>query len=115
MGTYVKAAAVSDFRAVNKKKVDVQGNEIMLAKVGGNFYAIDNQCPHLKGNLSAGTLEGTIITCPRHASQFDVTDGRNIRWLGPGIVNAMLKSLSSSKPVKSYKVQVRGDDVMVEI
>ena len=115
MGTYVIAASVSDFEGIQKKKITVQGHEIMLAKVGGNYYAIDNTCSHMQGDLSAGTLEGTIVTCPRHGSQFDITDGHNVRWLGPGIVNAMLKPLSSPKPVQAYKVKVQDNDILVEV
>ena len=33
------------------------------------------------GKLSQGKLEGTAVTCPRHGSQFDLTDGRVVRWL----------------------------------
>ncbi|MGD0794909.1 MAG: Rieske 2Fe-2S domain-containing protein [Dehalococcoidales bacterium] len=116
MGTFVKAANTSEFQGINKKKVEVQGEEIMLAKVGDSYYAIANRCAHMAGDLSAGTLEGTVITCPRHGSQFDITDGHNVRWLGgPGLVPALLKPFSSAKPVKSYKVKVEGDAVMVEV
>jgi 3-phenylpropionate/trans-cinnamate dioxygenase ferredoxin subunit len=115
MGTFVIAASVSEFDGISKNKIDVQGHEILLAKVNGNFYAIDNKCPHMKADLSAGTLEGTVITCPRHGSQFDITDGHYVRWLGQGLVNTMLKSLSSPRAVTSYKVKVQGSDIMVEI
>jgi 3-phenylpropionate/trans-cinnamate dioxygenase ferredoxin component len=115
MSTFVVAASVSEFEAKQKKRVIVQGYEIMLARVGGNFYAIDNKCPHMKGDLSAGILEGTVITCPRHHSQFDITDGRCVRWLGQDFLSTMLKPLSSSRPVHSYKVKVQGNDIMVEI
>jgi 3-phenylpropionate/trans-cinnamate dioxygenase ferredoxin subunit len=116
MGTFVKAAGTGEFEGISKKKVTVQGQEIMLARVGGNYYAIANSCPHMKGDLSAGTLEGTVITCPRHGSQFDVTDGHSLRWLGgSGFTTAILKPFSSPKPVKSFKVKVEGDAIMVEV
>jgi 3-phenylpropionate/trans-cinnamate dioxygenase ferredoxin component len=116
MGTFVKAAITAELQNGIKKKVNLQGQEIMLARVGDKFYAIDNRCPHMGGDLSAGKLEGTIITCPRHASQFDITDGHNVRWTsGSGLLSATFKVLSSAKPVKSYKVKVEGDAVMVEI
>ena len=114
--TPIVAASVKDFESTSKMKVILQGHEIMLAKVNGNYYAVDNRCAHMGGDLSAGQLDGTIITCPRHGSQYDVTDGHNVRWLGPGFLNAMLKSINSTpKPVRSYKVQVLGQNIMVEI
>jgi 3-phenylpropionate/trans-cinnamate dioxygenase ferredoxin component len=116
MGNYFKAAGAVEFQGINKKKVVLEGQEIMLAKVGGNYYAIANRCAHMGGDLSAGKLEGNIITCPRHGSQYDITDGHNVRWLGgSGMVPAMLKPFSSPRPVQSYKVKLQGDDIMVEI
>jgi 3-phenylpropionate/trans-cinnamate dioxygenase ferredoxin component len=115
MGNYIKAASAADFQGIVKKKVVVEGHEIMLAKVGGAYYALANACPHMHGDLSAGILEGKIITCPRHGSQFDVTDGHNIRWLRSGAVNAVLKSISSAKSAQSYPVKLEGNDILVEI
>jgi len=116
MGAYIKAANTSDFQNGVKRKVIVQGKEIMLAMSGNKYFAIDNRCPHMAGDLSAGTLEGLVITCPRHGSQFDITDGHNVRWMkGSGLMSSALKAVSSSKPVKSYKVKVEGADIMIEI
>ena len=58
------------------KKISVQGKEILIANVNGSFYAIGNACTHEWGDLSAGTLEGNFVTCPRHKSKFDVTTGK---------------------------------------
>ncbi len=58
------------------KKISVQGKEILIANVNGNFYAIGNVCTHERGDLSQGTLEGNVVTCPKHKSKFDVTTGK---------------------------------------
>jgi 3-phenylpropionate/trans-cinnamate dioxygenase ferredoxin subunit len=101
---------------VSKKKVNVQGQEIMLARVGDKYYAIGNRCPHMGGDLAAGKLEGAIITCPRHGSQFDITDGHNIRWMkGSGLAAAMGKVLKAPRPVLPYRVKVEGDAILVEV
>ncbi len=116
MGTYIKAANTGEFQKGSHKKVNVQGQEIMLARVGDNYYAIGNRCPHMGGDLAAGKLEGTIITCPRHASQFDITDGHNVRWMkGSGQAAAVGKVLKSPRPVLTYKVKIEGDAIMVEV
>ena len=116
MVTYVKAGNTGEFQNGSKKKVNVQGKEIMLARVADNYYAIGNVCPHMGGDLSAGKLEGTIITCPRHTSQFDITDGHNIRWMaGSGLAAALGKFIKSPRPAPSYKVKVEGDAIMVEV
>jgi 3-phenylpropionate/trans-cinnamate dioxygenase ferredoxin subunit len=116
MGNYVEAARANQITDGSKIKVKIQDHEIMLAKVNGNYYAIDNRCPHMGADLSAGNLEGTIVTCPRHGSQFDITNGNNVRWMkSSGITSSVLKAISSPKSVRSYKVKIEGDVVMVEL
>ncbi|OGO00791.1 MAG: (2Fe-2S)-binding protein, partial [Chloroflexi bacterium RBG_13_52_12] len=80
MGNFIKAGTTSEFRDGTKKKVSIEGQDILLARVGINYYAVGNKCPHMGAALSEGTLEGTVITCPRHGSQFDIISGKNIRW-----------------------------------
>ena len=99
-----------------KKKITVQGLEILIAKVEGKFYAVDNICSHLGGDLSAGKLEGTIVTCPKHGSQFDLRNGKVVRWLkGSGLFSAVGKALKPPKPLNTYNVKVEGDTLLIEI
>ena len=53
------------------------GRMVALANVDGTFHALDGLCPHQGGPLGAGVLCGTILTCPWHGWQFDVTSGRH--------------------------------------
>ncbi len=116
MGTYVKAGLTGDFQDGTRQKVEVAGQEIMLARAGGKYYAIGNRCAHMGGDLSAGVLDGTVITCPRHGSQFDITDGHNVRWLkGSGLAATLGKALKPPRPVPSFKVKIEGDAIMVEV
>lgn len=80
------------------------------------YHAADNRCPHMGENLSQGKLEGTVVTCPRHGSQFDLVDGRVIRWLkGSGLVSMIGKALKSPKPLATYNVKVAGDIILIKI
>ena len=116
MGTFVKAGNTSEYSDGIKKKVIINGQEIMVAKVGANYYAIANRCPHLNGDLSMGTLEGTVITCPRHASQFDLKEGKVIRWTNwTGPLKAIAGVFKSERPVKTYKVKIENGEISVEI
>jgi nitrite reductase/ring-hydroxylating ferredoxin subunit len=49
--------------------------ELLLAKVDGKVYAIDNACGHLAYPLNAGRLDGHVVTCPWHFARFDVRTG----------------------------------------
>jgi 3-phenylpropionate/trans-cinnamate dioxygenase ferredoxin subunit len=115
-GSFVAAGKTGELKDGEKKKVGIGGQEIMLARVGDKYYAIANRCPHMGGDLSMGTLKGAVIQCPRHGSQFDVTDGHNIRWTrGTGIMATLYKLAKSPRPVKTFKVKVEGDDILVEV
>jgi 3-phenylpropionate/trans-cinnamate dioxygenase ferredoxin subunit len=97
------------------KAVNVAGRQILLARVGDKYYAVDNLCTHMKGNLSQGKLEGTVVTCPLHGSQFDISNGRVVRWLKGGLISKVGKALKSSKDLTVYNVKVEDNRVLVEV
>jgi nitrite reductase/ring-hydroxylating ferredoxin subunit len=35
----------------------------------------DNACPHASGNLSGGSIENGVVTCPWHEWPFDLSTG----------------------------------------
>ena len=116
MSNFIEAGKVSEFEDGTIKKVQAQGHEILLARIKDKFYAVSNRCPHLGGDLSEGKLEGNIITCPRHGSQFDLKDGKVVRWLkGTGLLSSVGKALKPPKPLNTYNVNTEGDIVLIEI
>jgi 3-phenylpropionate/trans-cinnamate dioxygenase ferredoxin subunit len=116
MSNFIEAGKVSEFEDGTIKKVQAQGQEILLARIKDEFYAVSNRCPHLGGDLSEGKLAGTIITCPRHGSQFDLKDGKVVRWLkGTGLFSSVGKALKPPKPLNKYNVNTEGDVVRIEI
>jgi 3-phenylpropionate/trans-cinnamate dioxygenase ferredoxin component len=116
MSDFVEIATKDELDDGIMKMATVEGREIMLARVGDEYYASDNRCPHMGGNLSQGTLEGTVITCPRHHSQFDLKDGHNIRWTDwTGIKLAIGKVLRSPRALKTYEVKIEEDKILVQI
>ena len=116
MGAFVPAAKVGELKDGTMKEVEVQGRQLLLAMVGGKYYAANNRCPHLGGRLARGKLEETVVTCPLHGSQFDLADGRVIRWLkGSGMLSALGKALKGPRPITTYKVKVEVDKILVEL
>jgi nitrite reductase/ring-hydroxylating ferredoxin subunit len=51
------------------------GGELALFNVGGNFYAIENFCPHKGAPLADSRLYGNIVECNLHGWRFDVQSG----------------------------------------
>jgi len=105
-----------DFAEGTMKEVVIEGREILLARVGDSYYAASNRCPHMGAKLSDGSLEGTVVTCPRHGSQFDLSDGRVARWLkGSGFTSAVGRALKPPRPLVKYNVAVEDDKILIEI
>jgi nitrite reductase/ring-hydroxylating ferredoxin subunit len=75
---------------------------IALYHLGGQIRAIADACPHAGAALSEGELEGDVVTCPLHGSQFRVTDGVRVR--GP-----------ADSDVARYPVVVEGGVAFVEL
>ena len=116
MGKFVRAGNTGEFHDGGTKKIIIEGQEILLARVGADYFAIANRCPHMGGDLSKGKLEGTVVTCPRHGSQFDVRTGEVLRWTrSKGVVSALSKAIKSPRPVATYKVKVEGEKISIEI
>ena len=116
MGNLVELGKTGELEDGAMKEVLVQGHEVLLARVGDKHYAADNRCPHMGGKLSQGKLEGTVVTCPRHGSQFDLNDGRVVRWLKmSGLISAVSKAIKPPRPLVTYKVKVEDGRILIEI
>ncbi len=74
-GEFVKAAEADEIPVGAMKLVDVNGERVTVANVGGEFYAFSDECTHDGGPLSEGDLAGALVTCPWHFSRFDVRTG----------------------------------------
>ena len=90
------------------KAVKLGDREILIINVDGTFYAIGQKCTHLGGDLSKGKLEGKIITCPRHGSQFDVSDGNVIT--GPTILFMHPKI----KDIRTYELRIEQGNIFMK-
>ncbi len=102
MGQLIKVAEANDVPPGTAKAVEADADKIALFNSGDGYYAIDDVCTHRGGPLSEGEVNGTVVTCPLHGATFDITTG-NV--LGP----------PAPEGVTSYKVQVDGNDIKVEL
>jgi len=115
MSKFIEVAKIEELKSGTMKRVIAEGREILLARVGDKYYATDNRCPHMKGDLSQGKLEGTVVTCPVHGSQFDISKGQVMRWLKGGLMSKLGGALKMSKTLTVYNVKVEGNIVSIEI
>ena len=54
---------------------DVGDYGIVVCRVDGELYAIEDNCSHADTPLSEGRLRGAMVMCPLHGAGFDVRDG----------------------------------------
>ena len=56
-------------------KVVVNERPLIVAHVGGCFYACEDNCSHEDYPLSYGCLQGNSIKCSLHGGRFSLVDG----------------------------------------
>lgn len=100
MPNFIKVAGKGDIGPGEGRTVDVNGTAVAIFNINGEFFAINNSCPHRGGSLGDGFLEGNVVTCPLHGWQFDVKTGQS--------------PLMPAK-VSCYQVKVEGNDVLVAL
>ena len=114
MESFKQVTTTNEFIDGKMKMFNVGGQEILLVRIDGKYYATENRCPHMGGNLSQGSLQGTVVTCPRHHSQFDLADGHVVRWTDwNGIKLSMAKLLRAPRPLKTYEIKIEGDKILI--
>jgi nitrite reductase/ring-hydroxylating ferredoxin subunit len=100
---FTKALAVNDLSVGSKKTIVVMGKKLAVANVDGEFFAIDDTCTHEDCSLGTeGFLDGNVIICGCHGSQFDMTNGKVL-------------SLPAPTDVQSYETKVENGDLLVNI
>ncbi|MCW8798317.1 MAG: Rieske (2Fe-2S) protein [Prosthecochloris sp.] len=82
-------------------EVNAGGKTIALVNVNGKICALDGICPHEGGPLAKGSIENGYLVCPWHGWEFDPLTGKD--------------RYNPARGVSSFPVEVRGDEVYVEI
>ncbi len=99
---FTRAALVQDIPPGTARQVILGNRKLALFNVNGTFHAIDDTCPHRGAPLWEGFVENLEVTCPWHGARFNLTTGA---YLGPPV----------RSNVASYRVQVVGDEVQIDI
>lgn len=78
------------------------GREVLLCDVGGEVFAVQDECTHEGFPLSHGTLQGETVICLLHGARFDVRTGEVL-------------ALPACRRLRTYPVRIDGGDVWVAI
>ena len=79
---YHDALGVEEIAEGALRAAVVNGMSVLLARVGGEVYAIRNQCGESPLPLDMGTLDGAVVRCSWHGCQYDIRTGRQLEGDG---------------------------------
>jgi 3-phenylpropionate/trans-cinnamate dioxygenase ferredoxin subunit len=130
-------APVDDIPPGGRKLVEVNGRAVVVFNLGGEFFALNNRCPHRGGSLCHGKVtgliessepgeyrysrRGEIIRCPWHSWEFDIRTGQS--WCDPKRLRARKYPVSVEPGAKlvegpykaeTFPVSVENDYVVVD-
>ncbi len=99
---FERACATAEVREDQATSVTLGGIDVAVARDGEDFYAVQDLCSHAHVALSEGEVADCAIECWLHGSTFDLRTGKPT-------------ALPASEPVSTFAVEVRGDDVFVDV
>lgn len=99
MAEFISVASVDSLPTGQGRTIHVRGREYALWNLDGNFYCVDDACPHRGASLGAGSLLGCELVCPMHGWGFDVRTGDGMT--------------RPDRPLKTYPTRVMDGQVQV--
>lgn len=97
------AGAIADFPPNSVSKVTVDGRDVAVANIGGNYHAVDDTCTHAGASLSEGSISGCNLVCGWHGAQFECATGR------------LTKFPAKIRDLTSYPVIIQDGNVYIEV
>ena len=82
-------------------RVMLDDRRIALFNIDGNYYAVDDTCPHVGAPLGEGWIDGDRVACPMHGWEFDIKTGKGLTVPGCSVAK--------------YEVQVEDGEVQISI
>lgn len=101
MAEFHTVARAGDITEGNAKTIEVANKLIAVFNQGGQYFAIDDVCPHMGASLAGGRVDEGIVTCPWHGWRYRLVDGV---WAD----NPRLK-------IGCYPVRVVGEEIQVGV
>lgn len=81
---------------------DADGTHLLLARIGGQVYAVSGTCTHEEADLGLGVVLEEKVVCPLHLSQFDLRTG--------AVLNP-----PATIPLKTFNVKIEEGAILVEV
>ncbi len=99
----VVVGKTSDIEEGKLVQITASGKELVVTKLDGNYYAMDNICTHAGAELHEGELNNGELTCPWHGAKWDVKTG------------SLISFPQKLKPLQSHKILIENDTLFIEV
>jgi len=105
----IHAGRRSDFESGHAKAFALDRFSIALFRVGDEFYAIKDACPHADFPLSKSKLEKNyVVVCASHNWRFDIRDGHCVK-VGCGA------HPDHDLGVRTFPVEIEGEEIWIRV
>lgn len=72
---FIDVLALEELPEGKNRAIDLAGQSVLLCHVGGEVYAVSNECTHQHQLLEGGRMRANCIFCPLHGVRFDLRTG----------------------------------------
>ena len=103
MSEFTSVAKVGDIPEGEARSFPVNGRMVAVFNSAGEYYAINDTCPHMGASLATGHLEDDAVTCPWHAWRYSIKDGT---WLD---------NPNPELATDCFSIRIEGDDIQVQV
>ena len=100
----VRICQASEIAVGGMKSVEPNGVPIMIANVGGRFFAVGDVCSHARSRLSDGYLhpDECTVECPTHNAVFSLETGAALEF-------------PADEPIPTYGIELAGNDLYIDL
>lgn len=99
---FTAVAQIDALKTGKMLRVNVAEQNILLANVDGEIYAVEDMCSHEDASLYNGALKGRCVECPLHGSHFDLKTGQP-------------QQEPATEAIKTFNVKIEDQQIWVEL
>lgn len=99
---FVTAMKDAELAEGSMATAEIEGFHILLARIGGEVFAVSGTCTHEETDLGLGFLVEDRVTCPLHLSAFDVKTG-------------LVFNPPATEPLRKFNVKIEDGTIFVEV
>lgn len=100
MCAFEVVAELAEFGDSDRLSVDYDNRAVLIFRVEGRYFAVEDLCSHDGQPLTDGPVVGHALECPRHGARFDLRTGKAL-------------CMPAIEPIAFYGVRIEGSQVLL--